>query len=203
MDATSLLVFALALAITSGSPGPSVAALVARVLSSGWRDVMPFLAAMWVGELLWLACALAGLSALAEQFHEVFLVLKYLGVAYLLWLAWRMWMHAGRDTVQAIPSRQSAGAMFGAGMAITLGNPKIMVFYIALLPTLIDIEAVTVQHWFMLTVVAFVTIAATDLAWALLASRARKLLRTEKSLRVTNRLGATTLGGAAVVIASR
>jgi threonine/homoserine/homoserine lactone efflux protein len=46
VDATSLLIFAGALFIAAGSPGPSIAALVARVLARGWRDVLPFLAAM-------------------------------------------------------------------------------------------------------------------------------------------------------------
>lgn len=50
MELSALLVFAVALFIAAGSPGPSVAALVARVLSLGWRNAMPFAAAMWVGE---------------------------------------------------------------------------------------------------------------------------------------------------------
>jgi len=53
MTLSNLLVFALALLIAAGSPGPSIAALVARVLSNGFRDVLPFLAAMWLGEAVW------------------------------------------------------------------------------------------------------------------------------------------------------
>ena len=47
-------VFALTLPVAAGLPGPRIAALVARVLTSGVRDVLPFLAAMWLGEVLWL-----------------------------------------------------------------------------------------------------------------------------------------------------
>jgi threonine/homoserine/homoserine lactone efflux protein len=57
MTISNLLVFALALMVAAGSPGPSVAALVARVLTNGFRDVLPFLAAMWLGEALWLGCS--------------------------------------------------------------------------------------------------------------------------------------------------
>ena len=57
MALSGLLVFALALIVAAGSPGPSIAALVARVLTNGFRDVLPFLAAMWIGEALWLTCA--------------------------------------------------------------------------------------------------------------------------------------------------
>jgi len=91
MDISALVIFGLALAVAAGSPGPSLAALVARVIAHGWREVLPFAAAMWVGEALWLTLAVFGLSALAETFHLAFVAVKYCGVAYLLWLAWRMW----------------------------------------------------------------------------------------------------------------
>ena len=55
MDLSSLLIFAGTLAVAAGSPGPSVTALVARVLARGFRDVLPFLAAMWIGEAIWLS----------------------------------------------------------------------------------------------------------------------------------------------------
>ena len=91
MEITVLAIFAGALFINSSSPGPSVAALVARVLTSGWRSVMPLLAAMWLGEALWLTAAVFGLSVMAQTFYWAFVILKYLGVAYLLYLAYRMW----------------------------------------------------------------------------------------------------------------
>ena len=84
MSLTSLMVFAGALLMAAGSPGPSIAALVARVLARGARDVLPFLAAMWIGEAIWLTFAVAGLTAIAEAFRWAFVTLKWLGVAYLL-----------------------------------------------------------------------------------------------------------------------
>lgn len=55
--------FAAALLLNAGTPGPSIAALVSRVISSGWRDAAPFAVAMWIGEMLWLSVALAGPGA--------------------------------------------------------------------------------------------------------------------------------------------
>ena len=57
MHLTSLLIFAAALFVAAGSPGPSIAALVARVIAKGFRDVFPFLLAMWIGEAIWLSLA--------------------------------------------------------------------------------------------------------------------------------------------------
>jgi threonine/homoserine/homoserine lactone efflux protein len=65
MELSALAIFAVALTLAAGSPGPSIAALVARVLVRGWRDVLPFVVAMWLGEAIWLALAVLGLAALA------------------------------------------------------------------------------------------------------------------------------------------
>jgi threonine/homoserine/homoserine lactone efflux protein len=143
MDASGLLIFAGALTVAAGSPGPSVAALVARVIARGWRDVIPFAAAMWLGEALWLTLAVYGLAALAEALHGVFQVVKYLGVTYLLYLAWKIWCAPVAIVSDGPAPRPGGCGMFLAGLAVTLGNPKIMVFYLALLPTIIDLAGVT------------------------------------------------------------
>jgi threonine/homoserine/homoserine lactone efflux protein len=152
MTASSLALFALALIVAAGSPGPSVAALVSRVITHGFRDVLPFLVAMWLGEGLWLTLAVAGLAVVAQQFAVLFIVLKF-AVAYLLLLAWRMW-HAPVEPIGSeLPAHRHPWRMFGAGLVTTLGNPKIMVFYVALLPTIVDLERVTVLGWAELTAV--------------------------------------------------
>ncbi len=203
MDLTALLLFAGALALAAGSPGPSIAALVSRVVSRGPGSVMPFLAAMWIGEAIWLAAAVFGLSLLAATFSTAFLVLKYCGAAYLLWLAWKMWRAPVNGPEMALPERGSAIALFASGMAITLGNPKIMAFYLALLPAIIKLDSVGVLGWLELTATMLAVLITIDLSWVAAASAARRFLRSPRAVRLVNRLGATAMGGAAVVIAAR
>ena len=88
-------------------------------------------------------------------------------------------------------------------MALTIGNPKIMVFYLALLPTLIDMNAVSLALWAALAAITLSCITVVDLGWLLLAHHARALLKTPPMVRLANRISALTLGGAAAVIASR
>lgn len=203
MSFSSLLVFAFALVVVAGSPGPSVAALVARVLTNGFREIFPFLAAMWLGEALWLTCAVAGLTVLAHAFAWAFLALKLVGVAYLLFLAWKMWFAPASLPDGLLPSGQSPFRMFIAGLIVTLGNPKIMVFYLALLPTIIDLSSVGAVAWFELTLTMFAVLIAVDFGWALLAVRARKLLKSRRAVKIANRTSATVMAGAAVAIAVR
>ncbi|MEO3431249.1 LysE family translocator [Pelagibius sp. CAU 1746] len=203
MELSSLLIFAGALMVAAGSPGPSIAALVARVLTGGWRGVLPFLAAMWIGEAIWLSLAVWGLAAIAESLQVLFTVIKYLGVAYLLYLAWRMWFAPAEVSDAALPAARSGRRLFAAGMAVTLGNPKIMVFYLALLPAIIDLGTITLAGWAELTATMLAVLTAVDLGWALLAAQARRLLRTPRAVRAVNRLSAGVMAGAAAAIATR
>ena len=203
MEPGALLLFAAALAVAAGSPGPSVAALVARVLTRGMRGVLPFVAAMWIGEAIWLSLAVFGLAIVAQTFHLAFLFIKWAGVAYLLWLAWKMWT-APADREQAgLPQADSPMKLFLAGMAVTLGNPKIMVFYLALLPTLLDLGSVTVLGWAELIATMLAVLVAIDFGWAFAAAQARRLLRSPRAVRLANRASAATMAGAAVAIAAR
>ncbi|MDP9807181.1 threonine/homoserine/homoserine lactone efflux protein [Rhizobium tibeticum] len=203
MTLTSLFVFACALFVAAGSPGPSVAALVARVISKGARDVLPFLAAMWLGEAIWLTCAVAGLAAIAETFHYAFVAIKGLGVCYLLYLAWKMWFSSPDREAESLPDTQSSLKLFFAGMTVTLGNPKIMMFYMALLPSIIDIRAVTMVGWAELVGTMLLVLIVIDISWALLAAKARGFLKSRRAIRVANRASAGTMAGAAVAIAMR
>lgn len=203
MTPASLLVFAGALFLAAGSPGPSIAALVARVLSRGYRDVLPFLAAMWIGEAIWLSLAIAGLAAIAETFQVAFTAIKWVGVAYLLYLAFKMWMASAEIEGGQEPSGKTGFGLFLAGLTVTLGNPKIMVFYMALLPTLLDLGAISATGWAELVLVMFAVLAFVDLAWVFFAAKARHFLKSPRAVRIANRLGATTMASAAAAIAVR
>jgi threonine/homoserine/homoserine lactone efflux protein len=203
MSLSSLLIFAGALIVAAGSPGPSIAALVARVIAKGWRDVLPFLAAMWIGEAIWLSLAVFGLAFVAQTFHFAFVVVKWVGVAYLAWLAWKMWTAPVTVREDQLPNNDSPAKLFAAGMAVTLGNPKIMMFYMALLPTIIDLGSVTLAGWVELTLTMAMVLIAVDLIWTAAAAQARRLLKSARAMRIANRVSATTMAGAAAAIAAR
>lgn len=202
VDLSALLVFAAALAVASGSPGPSIAALVARVLARGPKSVLPFLAAMWIGEAMWLAAAVFGLALLAQTFQVAFAILKWAGIAYLLWLAWKSWT-APVGPAAPLGVAGSGWRLFGAGLAVTLGNPKIMVFYLALLPSILDLGRVGVGGWLELTLVMAAVLIAVDLAWVAVAAQARRLFRSPGGQRLANRISGGMMAGAAGAMIAR
>jgi threonine/homoserine/homoserine lactone efflux protein len=199
----SLLIFAGALLVAAGTPGPSIATLVARVIAQGAQDVLPFLVAMWIGEAIWLSLAVWGLNTVAESFYMAFLGIKWLGVAYLLYLAWKMWNASPHLDQSNIPERGSATKMFAVGLAVTLGNPKIMVFYMALLPAIVDLRQLSLLGWAELTGTMVLVLMAVDVAWVMMAVRARRLLRSPRAIRFANRCGAGVMASAATAVATR
>lgn len=205
MDMASLIAFAGILVVVAAIPGPNIGALVARVIACGHKGVWPFVVGLWIGDAFWFSLAVWGVAALATMFHTAFLVLKWAGIAYLVFLSWKMWrvpveIHGNEN---AIPRHGEAGKLFLSALAVTLGNPKIMVFYIAVLPTIINITTVSVVGWIELLMVMIVILAAVDGAWIVLAAQARRFLRNPRTLRIANRTSAGMMVCAAIAIATK
>lgn len=204
MTAEALLVFAGALFVAAASPGPGIAALVARVLGRGTAGAVAFTAGLAIGDVVWLGVAVAGMSALAQTFGGVFLVVKYAGAAYLLFLAWKLWTAAPPVAVGGEPPRPDPSwRLFLAGLAVTLGNPKVMVFYLALVPNLIDVTAISMLGFAELAAVLLGVLAIVFGFYIVLAARARRFLTSPRAVRAVNRTTGAVMAGAAVAIATR
>jgi threonine/homoserine/homoserine lactone efflux protein len=203
MTITALIIFAGALIADSISPGPTVAALIARVLSRGMRGVLPFLIAIWLGEAIWLSAAIAGLAALAIAFSTVFEIIKWLGVAYLFYLSWELFTRSPDIEAGIIAVKDNHVATFLSGLSVSIGNPKNMLFYLTLLPSIIDMQGVNTMGWLQLVATLLVTLIAVDLSWVLLASKARQFLSNSRAVRKINQISAAAMAIAATAIAIR
>ena len=204
MDISALILFATALFVAAASPGPGIAAIVARVLGRGLSGAFAFTAGLALGDVVWLTVAILGLAMVAQTFQGVFLAIKYAGVAYLLYLAWKLWTAPvqSRD-VAADTSDAASVRLFLGGLAVTLGNPKVMVFYLALLPSIIDLHAVTILGWIELSLVVLSVLAVVFGAYTLLAARTRRLFTSAQSVRMINRGTGAMMAGAALAIAAK
>ena len=204
MDLTSLLVFTGALFVAAASPGPGIAAIVARVLGRGMNGAIAFTAGVALGDVVWLTFAILGLAVVAQTFQGVFLAIKYAGAAYLLYLAWKLWTApvAARN-VAPDTSDVKRVRLFLAGLAVTLGNPKVMVFYLALLPNIIDLKTVTVWGWLELSLVVLGVLTVVFGSYVVLAARTRRLFTSPRAMRMVNRGTGVVMASAAAAIAAK
>ena len=204
MSSHGLALFCAVYLLATASPGPGIAALVARVLARGSQGIAAFIAGFVVGDLIWFAFAATGMAMLAQTAHEVFVVIKYAGAAYLLYLAWRLWTAPVEPVAEeSAQPRQSALRLFLGSVSLTLGNPKVMIFFLALLPTVIDLTTLTPSNFLKLAIAICVILSSVLGAYAAAALRARRFFRSTRSIRWLNRGTGTVMAGAAVAVATR
>jgi threonine/homoserine/homoserine lactone efflux protein len=207
MDHTHLLVFSAAYLAVLILPGPGVTALVARVLARGTDGVTAFIGGFVVGSLAWFTIAATGLAVIASTFAAVFVAIRYAGAAYLLYLGWKLWNAPASAPATAPDARPAApdgaGRLFLTGVAINLGNPKVIVFFLALLPTVVDLATLTPLGFAELALAIAVIASGVLTAYALAAARARRLLTSRRAVRLMNRGSGVVMAGAAITIAAK
>src|SRR5579864_5414338 len=91
MFSHGVMLFCLAYLVATATPGPGIAALVARVLARGTRGLPFFIAGFVIGDLIWFTLAATGMAVLAQTARVAFVLLRYAGALYLLYLAYRLW----------------------------------------------------------------------------------------------------------------
>lgn len=203
MTLSTLLAYAGALFIAAAIPGPGMTAIVARALGSGFRPTFFMGLGLILGDLCYLTAVVLGLSYLAQTFVTPFLIIKYAGAAYLGYIAYKLW------TAGLLPQEVQAhkggglGASFLSGLFVTLGNPKTMLFYVALVPTLIPLEAIGPADYAALAGITFVVLMAVLIPYIVLAARARVLLKQPSALKLLNRVAGSVLASTAAYIAAR
>lgn len=204
MSVSSLLLFAAVYFAAVATPGPGVAALLARVLAHGLGGVAPFIAGYVVGDFVWLAIAATGMAVLAHEFAGLFVVLKFAGVAYLLYIAWGMARTSATSGGAVPPPRAARGwRAFSGSLSLTLGNPKVIVFFLSIMPLVVDLDAMTPASFLEIAATMALVLSATLAAYALAANRARQMLRSTRAMRLLHRAAAGVMAGVALAIATR
>jgi len=204
MDVTALLLFAGVYFAAVASPGPGLAAVVARGLGQGLVAAPAFVAGFVVGDLIWFTVAGTGLAVLAKSFEALFLGIKYAGCAYLICMAWKIWTAPVKaEEVAAAAGKVRSWPSFLGSLSLTLGNPKVIVFFLSIMPLVIDPKAITPLAFAEMAVVIVLVITPVMAAALVLANRARRVFTSETALRRINRGTATVMAGAAAVIATR
>lgn len=203
MTVSAIATYALALFVVALIPGPGITALVARALGTTFSESLAMAVGISLGDLVFLTAVVLGLSVVAQTFGFIFLIIKYVGAAYLAWMAYKIWTTGIVRTDVTATSRASVFQALISGLFVTLGNPKAMLFYLALVPTLIDITTVTFSDYVILMVVSVAVLLVVTIPYIALAAKARDLLRHPAALKRLNRASATFLAGTAGYIAIR
>ena len=203
MTLFSILGLAAAMFLLAITPGPGVFATVSKALSSGFKHAVPVVIGIVVGDLIFLLLAIYGLSVIAETFGNLFTIIKYLGGGYLIWLSIKLW-RSNPIKAEITESKSQAGKYsFLGGLSITLGNPKVILFYLGFLPTFVDLNMLSSIDVAIVAFVVSLVLGSVMLFYAFTASRARQLFKSEAAQNKMNKTAGSVMIGTGAILLSK
>ena len=208
MTLESGITFFIAIFIFGITPGPGIFAILAKSMTQGAKSCWWLSVGMSISDICYLIMACFGLASLAYAWEEVFLVIRVLGGAYLVYLGWKMWTSVPALAQElADPNlkveRKTHLSSFVQGFMISASNPKVILFYIAFLPTFMDVTQLGAQDIAIASVLTFVALMLGLTLIALMAAQARKHLNSPKSLKIVNRTAGSIMASAGLYVGLR
>ena len=196
----SLLAFALTCFVIEITPGPNMAYLAALSLSQGMRAGFAAVIGIALGLSVYGIAAALGLGIIIDNSRFLYETLRWAGVLYLLWLGWEAWT-SEKETSPGVAGDIDAQpwAAFRRGLITNLLNPKAAIFYVAILPEFVRIDAGSVPAQTLMLSAIYVSIATViHSAIVLLASPLHRRIDTLEKRRTIRRILAVLLVGIAI-----
>lgn len=187
MDLHNLLLFAGAILVLFFTPGPGIAAMIARTLQSGPRQGALYGLGIVSGDMIWLTLAVLGLSSLSDVLGPYAILIKIIGGAFLVWMAYGAFRSAMRPQAEVKPplikGRLGLLATYLTGIAMPLSNPKAIVFYLSFLPAFFDLSQVRLIDYLSMIIIMFLLFILWVIVYVGLAHKARDFLLKPKVKR--------------------
>lgn len=172
MTVTAVLALFAAMAVLAAVPGLSVLVVSVRAATLGFPHGAAAAAGVVAGDLLFILLAVYGLALLLEALGETFYVVEYLGGAYLVWLAIYLWRPQQPLRTEEGPQQESLFASFLAGLLLTLGDQKAVLFYLGFLPAFVELESIRLVQVAVIAAVTVVAVGGVKLIFAAVAAKA-------------------------------
>jgi len=194
ITAWELLIYAGALAILFLTPGPVWVALTARTLAGGFHAAWPLALGVVIGDILWPFLAILGVTWVVSAFAGFMIVLRWVACVIFLAMGVMIIRNAGKTiATDSRLTRPGTWAGFGAGVAVILGNPKAILFYMGVLPGFFDLTALTWPDIAAIATLSAIVPLLGNLLMALFIDKARQLMTSPRALRRTNLIAGSLL----------
>lgn len=194
MSPESLPLFAAAIFILAVLPGPGILLTVARALHGGIYHAAFTVVGIVLADIIFILFVTLGLKAIAESLSILFIIIKYLGGAYLIYLGLSLLLNPPTSkAMQAsieqpiqpfIQTQKKKNAFFvdiASGLSITLSNPKAIVFYLSFLPAFVDIPTLQPLDIVIISATVVSIVGGVMMAYAIAAIKTKSLFSTNNS----------------------
>ena len=179
--------YAGALAILFLTPGPVWVGLIARSLSGGFHAAWPLALGVVIGDVLWSLLAIFGITWILSLYGGILEVLKWVAAAVFILMGVAVIRSADKTIGDdSNLTRPGMWAGFVAGLAVILGNPKAILFYMGMLPGFFDLTRLTAWDVAAIVGLSAVVPLVGNLGMAVFIDRARRLVSSPSALRQMN-----------------
>ena len=203
VSATDLLFYAGALLVLFATPGPVWVALLARAMSGGFNAAWPLAAGVTIGDALWPLVAIYGLTWIVAQFSDFMAVMHWVAAVTFGVMGILLIRHAGKGISSGNRlTRPGLWAGFATGVAVVIGNPKAILFYMGVLPGFFDLTHVNALDIAAIVALSVAIPLAGNLLLAASIDRARRLLTSPAALRRMNLIAGSLMIAVGVLIAA-
>lgn len=196
MSLFSMFAFAGAMFLLAVTPGPGVFATVSRALASGFSNASFVVLGIVLGDIVFLLFAIFGLKSVALFLGELFVFVKYIGGAYLIYLGYKILTSKEKSVEIKGKEELSWKKNFLTGLLITLSNPKVILFYLGFLPTFVDLNSLSAFDIVAISLIVTIVLGGVMLAYAYSASGAKKLFRSKSAQKRMNITAGSVMIGA-------
>lgn len=179
MDLSGTVAFFLVMIALAATPSASVALVVTRSMTHGVPSGLAVAGGIVLGDLVFVALALFGMSILAEVLGPLFSVLRFAAAGYLIWLGLTL-LRSGASPQPPVQRNRGTGSLFAsaaAGLVLTLGDVKAILFYASLFPNLFNLADLSATDAALIVAVTLLTVGGVKAAYALAAHRVAARLR--------------------------
>ena len=197
------IVFAGAMALWAAIPGPGLAAVVSRTLGSGPRAGFAVIAGLVVADAIYMAVAVAGLVSIATAMGPLFGIVKYAAAAYLIWRGCRLFLGKGAPVGVAMGATGTGWRDIGFGALITLGNPKAILFFGAVVPTFFEMPTIGIGDFVVLIAIVGSTSFLVYGGYIGLTDRVRRFVTSTRAVRRLRQATGSMLIVSGVAVATR
>ena len=199
---TDLLFYAGALLVLFATPGPVWVALLARAMSGGFNAAWPLAVGVTIGDALWPLVAIYGLTWIVAQFSQFMAAMHWVAAITFLVMGILLIRNAGRGiSSDSRLTKPGLWAGFATGVAVVVGNPKAILFYMGVLPGFFDLTRVTALDIAAIIALSVAIPLTGNLALAASIDRARRLLTSPAALRRMNLIAGGLMIAVGAVIA--
>jgi threonine/homoserine/homoserine lactone efflux protein len=202
LSLNSMVALFVSMLVLAAIPSVSVLTVTARSATAGFMHGAATTIGIVAGDIIFISIAILGLSALTEVLGDMFVLVKYLGGAYLVWLAINLWrMQAMKKTVDST-RQDSLFSSLLSGLFITLGDQKAILFYLGFFPAFLDLSVISIIDTCIIIIIVTVAVGGVKLGYALIASKAG-LLTGLRSYRVINIIAGCILFASGLFLIAR